>query len=169
MNISAVFATDSAGGLGHKGAIPWPRLSADLKNFRQLTLGQLVILGSATWNSTDMPQPLPGRVNLVLSSQQLHMPSGHWCCSGTVAEVCEFIQGQPQLQHLHCWVIGGAQVLQQWLPWCHTVWHTSVQGQWPADCWLPAHHWQSDFQLLDRQSHEQQHITYDICQYQRVF
>ena len=53
------------GVIGAKGGLPW-RLKSDLRLFKRLTVGKPVIMGRKTWDSLPI-QPLPGRLNLVLS------------------------------------------------------------------------------------------------------
>lgn len=50
--------------IGDRGRLPWHR-PADLRHFKQVTLGHPVIMGRATWQS--IGRPLPGRANLVCS------------------------------------------------------------------------------------------------------
>ena len=54
--------------IGNKGKIPW-RLPADLKHFKQLTTGHIVIMGRKTFESivAVLGKPLPNRCNWVIS------------------------------------------------------------------------------------------------------
>ena len=59
-------------GIGVKNKLPW-RLSADLKNFKELTIGDgnnAVIMGRNTWASLSSGyKPLPKRENIVLTTE----------------------------------------------------------------------------------------------------
>ena len=68
MEIHLIWAQDSNGGIGKKGALPW-HISEDLKNFKKLTLNATIIMGRKTWDSLPI-KPLPERRNIVLSSTQ---------------------------------------------------------------------------------------------------
>ena len=64
---------DPKNGIGFKGGLPW-HLSADLKHFRNITVGKntdktnVVMMGRKTWDSLpEKYRPLPGRLNVVLS------------------------------------------------------------------------------------------------------
>lgn len=50
--------------IGRGGKLPW-HYSADLKFFKETTMGGAVVMGSRTWES--IGRPLPGRLNVVLS------------------------------------------------------------------------------------------------------
>ena len=63
-----VVAYDKAQAIGAQGDLPWGRdLPDDLRHFRELTLGRYVIMGRATYESLGQ-EPLPGRINILLSS-----------------------------------------------------------------------------------------------------
>lgn len=64
MRISIVVAMDRNGAIGTGGRLPW-RLPADLKHFREITMGKPIIMGRKTHES--IGRVLPGRENIVLS------------------------------------------------------------------------------------------------------
>jgi dihydrofolate reductase len=66
MAIIGIVAIGRNGAIGKGGTIPW-HYSADLKFFKQQTLGHVCIMGYRTWAS--LKKPLPGRLNLVMSRQ----------------------------------------------------------------------------------------------------
>lgn len=66
MAIIGIVAVSRNGAIGKGGSIPW-HYSADLKFFKQQTLGNVCVMGSRTWRS--LKKPLPGRLNIVLSRQ----------------------------------------------------------------------------------------------------
>jgi dihydrofolate reductase len=53
--------------IGKDGKLPW-HYSADLKFFRQTTMGNALVMGSRTWNS--IGKALPGRLNIILSRSE---------------------------------------------------------------------------------------------------
>ena len=66
MAIIGIVAVSRNGAIGRRGTIPW-HYSADLKFFKQQTLGNVCVMGSRTWQS--LKKPLPGRLNVVMSRQ----------------------------------------------------------------------------------------------------
>jgi dihydrofolate reductase len=64
MRLTAVAALDHAAAIGSRGGLPWS-LPADLRRFRDLTMGHPIVMGRATFAS--IGRPLPGRRNLVVS------------------------------------------------------------------------------------------------------
>ena len=72
--MKAILACDKSGGIGKDGAMPWPKDKKDLSRFKELTQNSTIIMGRSTWESTDMPKPLPNRQNIVVSSKHLTLP-----------------------------------------------------------------------------------------------
>src|SRR6185369_4639508 len=66
MAIIGIVAVDQNLAIGKGGALPW-HYSADLKFFKQTTTGNAVVMGSRTWQT--LKQPLPNRMNIVLTSK----------------------------------------------------------------------------------------------------
>ena len=62
--LKAIAAVSRNGVIGRQGDLPW-RLSDDLKWFKKITMGHVILMGRKTWES--LPGPLPGRENWVLS------------------------------------------------------------------------------------------------------
>ena len=61
-----IVAVDNNWGIGYRGELLC-RISADLKNFREETLGKTVILGSKTLSTFPGGRPLKNRRNIILS------------------------------------------------------------------------------------------------------
>ena len=73
MRIEMIVAVAENGVIGHQGDMPW-RLPADLKHFKQITMGLPIIMGRLTWMS--LGRALPARLNIVISGQDLSLPEG---------------------------------------------------------------------------------------------
>jgi dihydrofolate reductase len=69
MKIRAILAMDSHRLIGAKNGLPW-HIPEDMKRFRLLTSGQIVIMGKNTYTSLpDGFRPLPNRRNIVISRE----------------------------------------------------------------------------------------------------
>ena len=64
MSIIGIVAVDRQGAIGRRGSIPW-HYSADLKFFKQQTVGHACVMGYRTWLT--LKKPLPNRLNIVMS------------------------------------------------------------------------------------------------------
>jgi dihydrofolate reductase len=89
--------------IGRGGTLPWHH-SADLKFFKQTTLGHTVAMGSNTYRS--IGKPLPGRMNIVLTrNKELEVGEGVQILTSVeqVAEAAKYVPGD-------IYIIGGSQV-----------------------------------------------------------
>lgn len=139
-----VVAADLGGGIGKSNDLPWPKLRADLRFLREVTStaapGQrnAVLMGRRTWESVPAKmQPLPNRLNLVLSRQALTLPDGVLQASSLDAGL-ERARALADVDRL--FVIGGAQVYAQAFahPACRAIYLTRIHAVFPCDAFLPA-------------------------------
>lgn len=63
--VNVIVCIDKNGGIGKNNDLPWGRITEDLRHFKNVTMGNTVIMGRKTFES--LPKPLPGRKNLVIS------------------------------------------------------------------------------------------------------
>ena len=105
--INAIFAADSQGGIGKNGSLPWPKNSEDLRWFKQNTVGHIVVMGGNTWRDPLMPKPLPGRINVVITSQTIDT-------EGIIVYNNDYKECLRKLQSQHpdkdVYIIGGASL-----------------------------------------------------------
>jgi dihydrofolate reductase len=91
--------------IGRDGRLPW-HYSADLKHFKQTTMGGTLVMGSNTWRS--IGRALPGRQSMVLSRSEMQgLPADVILCHSTkqVLERAERLPGD-------AYIIGGASVFE---------------------------------------------------------
>ena len=75
--VTIVAAVARNGCIGKDGGLPW-RIPEDMKRYRQITMGKVVVMGRKTWESIpENFRPLPGRTNVVVTRQATYpLPSG---------------------------------------------------------------------------------------------
>jgi len=64
MRVTLVAAVADNGVIGNDGDIPW-RIPEDFAHFKALTMGHVLVMGRATYES--IGRPLPGRTTIVLT------------------------------------------------------------------------------------------------------
>jgi dihydrofolate reductase len=125
--------------IGRNGDLPW-HLPADLRRFRALTTGHVVVVGRRTHESIvgRLGHPLPGRVSVVISSQPrpgggpvLYQPSVGAALS--VARAIEEFAGRDEV-----FVAGGAAVYTAALSEVDVVYLTRVHTEPAGDVRMPA-------------------------------
>ena len=123
-----VWAQARGGVIGADGGLPW-HLPEDSALFRRLTSGSTVVMGRRTWESLpERFRPLPGRVNVVLTSDR------GWAADGalTVASADAVLA-----EHEDFWVIGGQAVYAEFLPHADRLVVTDVDVEVDGDTWAP--------------------------------
>jgi dihydrofolate reductase len=147
--LSLLVAVARNGVIGNQGELPW-RLSADLKRFKQLTLGQPVLMGRKTHESivAALGRPLPGRVSLVLSRQ------AEFGGSATLPTVAADAQGEVVLVRdiataliltkdvSELFVVGGGEIYSLTLPLADRLYWTWVEAEPAGETSFPAVNWQ---------------------------
>src|SRR6185503_8453212 len=106
MTVGLIWAQSTSGVIGRDGGIPW-RLPEDQTRFKELTMGQTVVMGRLTWESLPAKvRPLPGRRNVVVTRQADYMADG----ADVVTTLDDAVTGNES------WVIGGGQIYALALP-----------------------------------------------------
>lgn len=131
MSIIGIVAVDRNLAIGKDGKLPW-HYSADMKFFKQTTLGNAVVMGRRTWST--LKGALPDRRNIVLTRNGgLAVPE-----SISVMKDVESVIEFTKIIDSHLFVIGGAKVYEAFLPhidrWLVTEVPLSVEG---ADTFMP--------------------------------
>ena len=155
-----VAALDQAGAIGKGNALPW-HLPADLKRFKQLTLGRPILMGGNTARS--LGRALPGRRNLVLT-RAAQAPFADMEAVASLAQAVERAGAEPLM------VIGGGEIyalaLAQATELRLTHVHTRIEG---ADAFFPA--WsREEWKVQARESHaadERHAYDFDFVDYIR--
>ena len=132
MAIIGIVAVDRNLAIGKGGKLPW-HYSADMKFFKETTIGNTVVMGRRTWLT--LKGPLTDRQNIVLSRDQNLAAKGSLIVMSDVESVVDFAREQEG----HLFVIGGAKVYESFLPhiqrWLVTEVPLSVEG---ADTFMPS-------------------------------
>ena len=132
MTITGIVAVDRNGAIGRGGTLPW-HYSADLRFFKQQTMGHACVMGRRTWLS--LKKPLKERLNLVLSrSSDIEAQNGVI----TLRDRPSVLSLKPYLA-CDLFIIGGEQVFRAFLGdierWIVTEVPLTVEG---ADTFMPA-------------------------------
>jgi dihydrofolate reductase len=126
--VTIVVAVAENGVIGAGNELPW-RLPADLKRFKELTLGKPIIMGRRTYDS--IGRPLPGRHNIVVSRQP--GPSIEGCTVVDSLDAAFAAAGAAE----EIAVIGGADIFRLAFPRVDTVHLTRVHADIAGDIVFP--------------------------------
>jgi dihydrofolate reductase len=132
MAIIGIVAIDRNLAIGKDGKLPW-HYSADMKFFKETTIGNTVVMGRRTWLT--LKGPLKDRTNIVLSRDPTVETKDLVIVMRDVDSVIEFASKQDT----DLFVIGGANVYEGFLRhierWIVTEVPLSVEG---ADTFMPS-------------------------------
>lgn len=127
MKISLVVIADEHNGIGKNNQLLC-HMPADLKHFKQLTIGHPVIMGRKTFDS--MGKPLPGRRNIVVTHQHIQIDG----CTvvHSLKEALESCNGETQVA-----IVGGATIFEQSMNLADTIHFTRLHHAFEADTFFP--------------------------------
>lgn len=128
MRVSLVVAMAENRVIGRDNALPW-HLPADLRFFKNLTLGKPIIMGRKTYES--IGRPLPGRQNIVLTrDDNFKAPGCDICSSLEQAMLAAGDAGEVM-------IIGGAALYDAVLDTADRIYLTEVHSDIQGDTWFP--------------------------------
>lgn len=128
MNLTLIAAMASNRTIGKDNDLPWD-LPDDLQRFKRLTSGHHIIMGRKTYES--MGRALPKRTNIVVTRQE-DFQAPQCLVVHTLEEALQKAENDSQP-----FVIGGAQVYTQAMPYAKTIELTFIHQDYPGDTSFP--------------------------------
>ncbi len=125
-----IYARAANGAIGHEGTLPW-RLPADLRRFKQLTMGKPMIMGRKTFES--LPGLLPGRRHIVLTRRERWESEGAEV-AGSVDEALALARKGDASDEIA--IVGGAAIYDVFRPMANRVEVTEIHEDFPGDVFM---------------------------------
>jgi dihydrofolate reductase len=171
--LKLIVAVERNWGIGREGSLLF-RIREDMKRIKAMTTGQVIIAGRKTLLNFPHGQPLPERINIILTHQTdfeaapaiiAHNPS-------------ELANELSHLQDKEIFVLGGSSIYDLLLPYCDLAYVTQVDLALPADRHFPDLDNQPGWQLLDKgewmqlsgfldKESERRYLTCRFCLYRQ--
>ncbi|MEE4201138.1 dihydrofolate reductase [Erythrobacter sp.] len=149
--IILIYARAANGAIGKDGHLPW-HVSADLKHFKELTMGESgeglpMIMGRKTFEG--LPGLLPDRRHIVLTRRE------RWDSTG--AEIAHSVDEAIALARrddldTDIAVVGGAAIYDVFWPYADRIEMTQIHADYPGDTFMRAPG--SDWREVAREDHE---------------
>ena len=117
-------------GIGKGNDLLW-HISEDLKRFRNLTMGNAVIMGKKTWESLPK-KPLAGRRNIVITD----LPGETFAGAIAAYSVEDAVEKCSDVKEV--FIIGGGSIYRQFMPLAHRLYITHVHRNTLADVYFPS-------------------------------
>ncbi|MBS3136179.1 dihydrofolate reductase [Candidatus Woesearchaeota archaeon] len=151
MNIIAAMTKDRV--IGKDNKLIW-NIPVDLKNFRNITSGNTVIMGRKTFES--IGNPLPNRHNIVVSSSMQHVDG---------IDVCKDIKealAKAKEYGKEIFIIGGSSIYRQTVPFADKMYISWVKKYYHGDAYFP------DFDIVEWEVIEEKNFPeFDFVVYKR--
>lgn len=146
--------------IGRGGTLPW-HLPADMKRFKSLTTGHVIVMGRKTFES--IGRPLPNRRHVVLTRNRRYQPEGASVVT-SLSEALRLAEGEQEI-----FVVGGAEIYRLALPHADRLHLTIVHADVVGDACFPKIDW-NEWTLLDDVRHaadEKHSYPYSFRRYER--
>jgi dihydrofolate reductase len=159
MKISLIVAMGENRVIGVDNRMPW-HLSADLKRFKQITMGKPLVMGRRTHES--IGRPLPGRRNIVLTSDRDYTAPG-----------CVVVHNLPdalsEADADEVMVIGGSSLYETFLPKADRLYLTLIHREFAGDTFFPEFEWKewSEIERLDVEDDPDSGLSYSFLVLER--
>jgi len=156
--ISSICAVGTNREIGCKNKLLWD-IPDDMKHFKDITTGHVVIMGKNTYLS--IGKPLPNRFNIVIAQEQNFLAPG--------CEVVHSIEDAINLGKAQAdkdvFIIGGGQIYTQTLPYVEKLYLTLVNDAPEADTFFPDY---SEFKnIVKQEKKEYNNIGYQFVELTR--
>lgn len=131
MTVSLIVATSLNHGIGKDNQLPW-HLPADLKFFKQTTMGCPVVMGRKTFQS--IGRTLPGRKNVVITRDSSFNSDAKFdiTLASGLSQALEQLKDEKEV-----FIIGGGEIFQQSMTIADTIYLTLVNTRIEADVFFP--------------------------------
>jgi len=146
--------------IGDSNRLIW-HLPEDLKRFKELTMGNPIVMGRKTFQS--IGRILPGRRNIIISRDENFNADG--------AEVVNSVEEALLLTNNDCFVIGGGEIYRQFLEASEQIYMTIVDSEFSGDTTFPKldENWfvssKQDFLSDEKNRHNYSFLTYERFQF----
>jgi len=132
--------------IGADNDMPW-HMPADLKHFKQVTLGKPVIMGRKTYES--IGKALPGRQNIVITRQaDFTLPDADVL---TTIDDAVALARQSDVEEIM--IIGGGTLYQAMLPHADRLYLTFIDLDVPGDTYFPDYMAEAKWVEVSREFH----------------
>ena len=137
--LSLIVAFDQNRVIGKGGALPWS-LPRDLRRFKEISLGNTVVMGRKTHQS--IGRMLPGRKNVVISSNAT-LVDANCLCFPNLRKALKALEADKEI-----FIIGGESIYRESIPLADKIYLTEIDGSVEGgDVYFPKlnlHEWETE-------------------------
>ena len=130
--MNAIAAVDANWAIGNKNRL-LTSIPADMKFFREKTMGHVVVMGRKNLESFPNGLPLKNRVNIVLTANRSYKVKD----AIIVHTKEELLEELKKYDSNELYVIGGGSIYEMLIPYCDTAYITKIDHAYAADTYFP--------------------------------
>lgn len=142
--MNLIVAADKNWAIGYQNQL-LVSIPSDMKFFRKMTTGKVVVMGRKTLESFPNGMPLKNRVNIVLTKNKNYQVKDVVIVH-TVEDLMEELK---QYNTDDVFVIGGESIYRLLLPYCDTAYVTKIDHEFQADTYFPDLEKEEDWELVE--------------------
>lgn len=162
MNLIA--AVDKKWAIGKNGNL-LVSIPEDMKLFREETIGKVIVMGRKTFESLPEKRALHDRVNIVITKDMTYEKRDVI----VVHSIDEALEELKKYSTDDVYIIGGASVYEQFLPYCDTAHITKVDYAYDADTYFPNLDKDDNWKITEvSDEHTYFDICYEFAKYERI-
>ena len=155
--MNAIAAVDANWAIGNKNRL-LTSIPADMKFFREKTMGHVVVMGRKTLESFPNGLPLKNRVNIVLTANRSYKVKD----AIIVHTKEELLEELKKYDSNELYVIGGGSIYEMLIPYCDTAYITKIDHVYAADTYFPNLDQMDDWEMTEV-SEEQTCFDLEFC------
>jgi dihydrofolate reductase len=164
MTLSIVVILSTNNVIGRDNQLPW-HMPADLKRFKNLTMGHHILMGRRTFD--EIKKPLPGRVNVVITRDH------HFAVEGVAISrsIDEAISKAEAAGDKEIFLIGGGEIFKQVIHRADRMYITRIHADIEGDTYFPEFDDVNEWKLVDAEhfeADEKNAYPYSFLTYERT-
>ena len=142
--MNAIAAVDANWAIGNKNRL-LTSIPADMKFFREKTMGHVVVMGRKTLESFPNGLPLKNRINIVLTENRSYKVKD----AIIVHTKEELLEELKKYDSNELYVIGGGSIYEMLIPYCDTAYITKIDHVYAADTYFPNLDQMDDWEMTE--------------------
>lgn len=152
MSIKLIAAVDENYAIGNNNDLLF-NVPTDMKHFKNLTTGQIIVYGRKTFESLPNKQPLNNRINVMLTRNLDYKTPTSVIKMNSVENIINHYNSGEQDKDI--WIIGGSEVYKQFLPFVDEAHITQFHAKAEVvDKWFPNEYLEEYFSIEEKEFHE---------------
>lgn len=142
--MKAIVAVDKLWGIGKDGDLLF-HIKEDMKFFKEMTIGKVVVMGRKTFESLPNKQPLKDRINIVITSNKSYKNSDNLI----FVDIDSINAELEKYNNDDIFIIGGGSIYEYFCSHCNEIYITRIWKESDADTYFPSEILYTRFVLKD--------------------